>query len=125
MNSKKITESDISALKVSSLPTRPTAPAEFGGKGYTAAELKAAFDKLPLYIIENYNSLIEDICAPHGSSVSGRMLTGITNSHTLENLFTDILSGHFSDYLRVFDKTLTEFLSTLRADVDALKEGRT
>ena len=47
MNSKKITDSDISALKISSLPTRPTAPAEFGGKGYTATELKAAFADLP------------------------------------------------------------------------------
>ena len=122
MNSKKITESDISAMKISSLPTRPTAPTEFGGKGYTASELKAAFDKLPLYIIENYNTLIDDICAPHGSSVSGSMLTGITDSHTLEDLFADIMSGHFSDYLRVFDKTLTEFLSKLRSDVDALME---
>ena len=38
MNSSKITEADIADLKISTLPTRPTAPAAFGGKGYTATE---------------------------------------------------------------------------------------
>ena len=61
MNTRKITESDIAPLKISSLPTRPTAPTAFGGKGYTATEMKEAFDKLPLKIIESFNSLIDDI----------------------------------------------------------------
>lgn len=124
MKSKKITESDISALRVSSLPTRPTAPAEFGGKGYTPKELKEAFDKLPLYIIECYNALIEDICAVRDSSVSKMMQTGIRPQHTLSELFSDIESGQFADYLSVFGSTLTEFLSKLREDVDALMEER-
>ena len=48
MYTSKILDSEISGLKVASLPTRPTAPQSFGGKGFTAAEMKAAFDKLPL-----------------------------------------------------------------------------
>ena len=61
MNTKKITDSEIESLKVASLPTRPTAPTAFGGKGYTATQMKEAFDKLPLRIIEEFNLLIEEI----------------------------------------------------------------
>ena len=61
MNARKILNDEISALKVSSLPNRPSAPVSFGGKGYTAEQIKAAFDKLPLFIIEMFNMLIEDI----------------------------------------------------------------
>ena len=61
MNTKKITDSEREALCVASLPTRPTAPTAFGGKGYTASEMKAAFDRLPLRIIEGFNSLVEEI----------------------------------------------------------------
>ena len=61
MQSKKIEEAEIASLKVSSLPTRPTASYAFGGRGYTASEMKAAFDKLPEYIIEKLNLLIDDL----------------------------------------------------------------
>ena len=61
MNTKKITDSEIELLRVGSLPTRPTAPTAFGGKGYTATDMKAAFDKLPIRITEAFNSLIEEI----------------------------------------------------------------
>ena len=61
MTTSKITDSEIESLKISSLPTRPTAPTAFGGQGYTATEMKEAFDKLPLKIIEEFNALIDDI----------------------------------------------------------------
>ena len=61
MNTKKIPDSEIESLKVASLPTRPTAPTAFGGKGYTATQMKEAFDKLPLRIIEEFNLLIDEI----------------------------------------------------------------
>ena len=61
MNATKILNSEIESLKISSLPARPTAPTAFGGKGYTSKEMKEAFDKLPLFIIERFNRLIEDI----------------------------------------------------------------
>ena len=35
MTTNKITDSEIESLKVGSLPTRPTAPTAFGGRGYT------------------------------------------------------------------------------------------
>ena len=61
MTTSKIIDSEIESLKISSLPTRPTAPTAFGGKGYTATEMKEAFDNLPLKIIEKFNALIDDI----------------------------------------------------------------
>ncbi len=59
----KISASEISDLRISSLPLRPTASPQSGGSGYTAADMRAAFDRLPLFIIERLNSLIDDVAA--------------------------------------------------------------
>ena len=57
MKTTKILDSEIANLKISSLPSRPTAPTAFGGNGYSAKEMKEFFDKLPLFIaIFFYNS---------------------------------------------------------------------
>ena len=61
MNTTKILDSEINDFKIASLPSRPTAPTAFGGKGYTSSEMKAAFDRLPLFIIERLNELIDDV----------------------------------------------------------------
>lgn len=63
----KILPSEIADIKISSLPTRPTAPTSFGGKGYTASDMKAAFDRLPLFIIERLNALIDDVTELHAT----------------------------------------------------------
>lgn len=63
MNTEKIYQSEIADLKISSLPTCPNAPVSDGGKGLSAAEMKAAFDALPLFIVERLNSLIGDVGA--------------------------------------------------------------
>ena len=83
MNTKKITDTEIASLKVSSLPTRPTAPNAFGGKGYTATEMKAAFDKLPLRIIEGFNSLIEEI-------ENGALAEELSKTEPLATLLSDV-----------------------------------
>ena len=120
MKSRKITEGDIADKKVASLPTRPTAPTAFGGKGYTPTELKEAFDKLALYVIERYNELIDDIIGAPGDSISDGMKTGISASHTLTNMFADIRNGSFIGYLKAPEGTLAEYLADLRADVDKI-----
>ncbi len=61
MNTQNISDAEIEELKISNLPTRPTAPEHYGGAGYTARDMKAAFDRLPLFIVERLNSLIEDV----------------------------------------------------------------
>ena len=106
MNTKKISEADIAALKITSLPTRPTAPGMFGGKGYTARDMKEAFDRLPLYIIEKLNSLLDDISAVGDGSLASDIMTGLSEGHTLSKLFTDIADGRAASYLSLGDETL-------------------
>ena len=121
MNSRKITDADIADKKIAALPTKPTAPAEFGGKGYTASEVKEAFDKLPLYIIERFNLLIDDICGADGSSVADAIKTGISSTHTLAELFEDIKTGNVCSYLSTVDGTpLGEYLLKLRPDINKI-----
>ncbi|MBE6644634.1 MAG: hypothetical protein E7612_04550 [Ruminococcaceae bacterium] len=120
MKSKKITDGEIGTMKVASLPTRPTAPAAFGGKGYTATELKEAFDKLPLFLVERYNELIGDICGEDGDSIADKIPTAISENHTLTDLFADIQSGTLLSYLAAPKGTALEYLIKLRADIDKL-----
>lgn len=83
MKTQKISESEISTLKVSSLPTRPTAPTSYGGRGYTSLEMKMAFDLLPLFIIERYNALIDELS---GGEYLGEALLG-------EEKLTSVIEG--------------------------------
>lgn len=83
MTTQKITDSEIEPLKVASLPTRPTAPTAFGGKGYTATEMKEAFDKLPLRIIKEFNSLIGEI-------EDGTLCRALCECEPLATLISDI-----------------------------------
>lgn len=61
MTTNKILASEIAELRVASLPARPTAPTAFGGRGYTATQMKEAFDRLPLFIIDRLNALIDEV----------------------------------------------------------------
>ena len=60
MKATKLTEAEMTPLRIASLPTRPTANSAFGGKGYSSTEMKEAFDLLPNLIAERLNLLIED-----------------------------------------------------------------
>lgn len=122
MKAKLINDSEISELKVSSLPTKPTAPRAMGGMGYGAREMKEAFDKLPLFIIERFNALIEDVEATGSDSLAGSIKTGIKDSHTLYDLFCDIESGELANYLTVHGQGLCTYLSALREDIDLIKK---
>ena len=96
-------------MKISSLPSRPTAPSAFGGKGYTAADMKEAFDRLPLFIVEKFNSLLDDISREGEDGISADIKTGIRPEHTLRELFSDVLDGSFATYLTLGDETLEEY----------------
>ncbi len=120
MKANKINDADISGIKVSSLPTRPTTPTAFGGSGYTATEVKAAFDKLPLYIIERFNELIDDIRGEEGGDITDSFKTGINATKTLREFFDDLVSGAICDYFGAPVGTLREYLTSLRHDVDAI-----
>ena len=118
MTTKRITEEEIAELSVSSLPTRPTAPKAFGGRGYTAADMKGAFDRLPLFIIERFNLLLEDIASFGAGSLSSSIPTGIREGHTLKDLFEDILGGEAASYIKVGGVSLAEKLSEIEERLD-------
>ena len=83
MNTEIITETEIASRAIASMPTRPTAPTAFGGSGYTASEMKAAFDMLPLRIIEGFNSLITEI-------ENGAMLDALCQMEPLSSIIADV-----------------------------------
>ena len=122
MNARKILNDEISALKVSSLPNRPSAPVSFGGKGYTAEQIKAAFDKLPLFIIEMFNMLIEDIERCGEDSLAGSIKTELAEGHSLYDMFRDIKSGDFLSYVKTDNGSLEAELAQIKERLRKLEE---
>ena len=121
MNTTLIQSSEYEALKISSLPTSPTADVNYGGYGYSASEMKAAFDALPLFILAKLNTLITDILAEPNESVAASMKTGISDSHTLSKLFEDVKDGSFASYLDVGGESLLEALVSIKNELNAIK----
>ena len=121
MNATKITDGELNEARVASLPTRPTSPSAYGGRGYTATEMKEAFDKLPLLVAERYNLLLEDISALGDGSLADSVPTGLSEEHTLSDLFCDIENGNLASYLKVGNTTLYSILSRLMTAV--FREG--
>ena len=122
MKAKKILNSDVSGIMISSLPTRPTAPRSHGGMGYGATQMKEAFDKLPLYIIERYNELIGDISKFGEDSLAAAIPSGIKEGHTLHSLFEDVESGELATYFSFFGKSLLAHVISIYAELDRLGE---
>ena len=121
MKAKKIYNSDIADILISSLPTRPTASREHGGMGYGATEMKAAFDKLPLKIIEHFNALLSDIEAFGDNSLAAAIPTGIKDDHTLHTLFEDIRTGELAAYFSILGKSLLSHLISIYSELDNIK----
>lgn len=122
MKTTKITEDQIKDLKISSLPTRPTAPTSYGGLGYSAAQMKAIFDALPLFIIERFNSLLDDLASVGADSASASIPTGIKEGHTLATLFADVKNGNLASYLSVGAHSLLVELSEMKERIRRLEE---
>ena len=121
MKTTAITSAEYEGLKISALPTNPTADKQYGGYGYSASEMKAAFDALPLLILERLNSLIADITAAPDKSVAGAIKTGIRSSHTLADLFTDVTDGSLASYLKVGTTDLLTAVNEIRAELDEIR----
>lgn len=124
MKTTKINESEIANLKVSSLPTRPTMPSQYGGKGYTASDMKAAFDLLPLFIIEKFNTLIEDIEAEGEESVAAKINTGIGQIENLYELFRSIESGTLLEVARLRDgESVAYAIAEIKDELAKIKQA--
>ncbi|MBQ8321585.1 MAG: hypothetical protein IJX92_04400 [Clostridia bacterium] len=113
MTANKISDEEICDLKVASLPTRPTEDSAYSGEGYGPEEMKAAFDRLPLFIIERYNALIDDIAGIGEESLAAAMKTGIKEGHTLCDMYTDISNGNFASYLSVGGESLSSVIARI------------
>ena len=122
MITKRISQSEIASLKISALPSRPTAPVSFGGRGFTATEMKAAFDALPLFVAERLNALIDELGGEGFEALVRDTPSGIEDGHTLGLLLSDIRSGNFSEYLSVEGQTLLDALAAIRTRL-AMLEG--
>lgn len=119
MTTKKITESEMAPLRIASLPTRPTAPTAFGGKGMTSTEMKEAFDKLPSLAIERLNELIDDITS--GRIAEAIPVVGSPKFSTMLELMDGIESGALASAIKVFGSSLTITVGTILADIKKLK----
>ena len=115
---------EVTPLAVSSLPTHPTVPTGLGGKGYTSRDMKEAFDKLPMLIIERFNALIDDISAKGDNSLAAEIPTGLDDSHTLYSLFCDIKNGSFANYVSVGEVSLAAKIAELEAKIAAVEEAK-
>ena len=122
MTATKILNEEIEDLKISSLPTQPTSPKGLGGLGYSSRDMKAAFDKLPLFIIERYNALIEAIGTVGEGSLADAIPTGISDGQTLATLMDDMKNGNFAAYLPVADTTLEEAILYVLNEIEGLIE---
>lgn len=123
MKTKMITDEEISLLKISSLPTRPTAPTSLGGKGFSSAEMKAAFDRLPLFIISRFNSLIEDILSTDEGSFADSVMTGISDDYSLRDLFCDIKSGKILGKIPAREGSLATEIARINARLDKIEQS--
>ena len=121
MKARQIQPADIADILIASLPSRPTAPTSLGGKGYGASQMKEAFDKLPLYIVERYNELIADVSDLGEDSLASAIPTGIREGHSLNDLFVDIENGGIAGYLTFLGKSLSEHVYTLYEEIEELK----
>lgn len=121
MKAKKILKSDVKDILIASLPSRPTAPRSMGGRGFKAKEMKEAFDKLPLYIAERYNDLIDDIKCEGEGSVAFSIPSGIKDAHTLGDLFVDVKTGELATYFSFLGKSLLAHVITLYSEIGSLR----
>lgn len=120
MKATRIQSSEIENMKISSLPTHPVKESMYHDQSYSSSDVKAAFDRLPLLIIERFNALLDDIEAENGSSISGAIQTGIESNHTLSQLFADVKNGNMSAYLSVGGKSLSTELYEIKEAIRAL-----
>ena len=119
---EEITKEKVNELSVSSLPTRPTAPTSSGGAGFSAKEMKNAFDALTLHVIEKFNELIRAIKDTGESSLLSEIPSGLSDGHTLLDMLEDITSGDFVSYVNVRGKSLATRISEMESTLETVKE---
>ena len=119
MQISKLTDSEMSAQGVASLPTRPNGDYADGGETLTAAALKDRFDRLPKYVAARLNALIDalntnpstDADGSIASAILSGLFPGTDDTHSLSDFFTDVKNGDLAGYLSVGGVTLSAGLA--------------
>ena len=91
MSLRKITEDEVRALWVQRLSDTPNRGGKFGTAGLSAREVKAAYDALPLRIVEAFNELVDTV-------EEGRLaeLIPAAEGRSLAAFFRDVTSGELA-----------------------------
>lgn len=110
MNIRSITEEEVRERWVQRLSDTPNRRGRFGTAGMTAAEMKAAYDALPLLIVGRFNALVDAILTGEINAI-----LPATEDESLADLLAGIRSGRFAELLTV-DGTRT--LTALAAALD-------
>ena len=118
MRIQKIKDEELEPLKIASLPNRPTAPEEYGGVGYSAKDMKGAFDRLPLFLAGKFNELLEDIEAEGEDSIAYAIKIGLGESISLRDFIDWFSTGQILAFIPTGEESLAAFLTALRRDVD-------
>lgn len=94
MSIRKITEDEVRALWVQRLSDTPNRHGQFGTAGLSAGEMKAAYDALPLRLVECFNELVDAV-------LTGRLaeLIPAAEGRSLAAFLRDVTSGELADYL--------------------------
>ena len=112
MKASTILTTETDALRISSLPSRPTAPKAFGGGGMSSSELRAAFDALSLLIIQRYNALLSDISS---GELAEALVVNRSDRTTLADIY-DYIKSDSSSF-----SALSE-LESIKARLKALED---
>lgn len=121
MQIEQLTENEMNAQGVVSLPTRPNGDYSSGGEALSASALKERFDRLPRYIAARLNAVIAALNTDPSDpvdgdgAIAGMILTGLfpedDDGHTLSDFFADVLNGDLAGYLSVGGRSLSEGLA--------------
>jgi len=123
MQSKKIDQSEIEERKIASLPTRPTASKAFGGKGFSAREMKEAFDKLPLLLCERLNLIVDDLTRDDDDSYLASIKTGVSETHSLRELINDVTNGNLASYLIIDGLPLSDRIGAIESELADIRKA--
>ena len=115
MNIRTITEEEVRERWIQRLSDTPNRGGRFGTAGMTAADMKAAFDALPLLIVGRFNALVEAILTGEVGA-----LIPVTEEKSLADLLAGIRDGSLAELLTV-DGTRT--LTALAAALDTHDHG--
>ena len=125
MDKYKISAEEFAKVSISRLATHPNTSTAFGESKMSEQDLKKRFDKQGELFRAKFNAFLEIIGATgDGESLAGKILTGISEDHTLKALFEDIVSedGRFASYLSVGDRTLMEKLQEIATHEEEVKQ---